>query len=136
MSKLFIDTSAFYALEDYSDKFHLPAITFWEEKAKECSLFTSNYVYVETLLLLKSRLSQYKAERFGKLIQSSKRLEILRITEFDDREAWKIFTKYSDQGFSYVDCTSFFLMKKFSIKNAFTIDSHFRQMSFLIHPGK
>ncbi len=38
----------------------------------------------------------------------------------------------NDKNFSYVDCTSFAVMKKLGILHSFTDDSHFEQFGFQI----
>ena len=55
--KVFIDTSAFYALMDRSDSYHQSASKLWAHMLdKGYYLKTSNYVTVETLALLQNRL--------------------------------------------------------------------------------
>jgi predicted nucleic acid-binding protein len=39
--------------------------------------------------------------------------------------ALEIFTKYSDQDFSYTDCTSFIIMESLKIKEVLAFDRHF-----------
>jgi len=51
------------------------------------------------------------------------------------RIAPEIFTKYRDQDFSYVDCTSFALMQRMKLSAAFAFDRHFRVMKFAVMPG-
>ena len=38
--------------------------------------------------------------------------------------------RQADQGYSFVDCISFCLMKERKIKEAFTTDTHFRKAGF------
>jgi predicted nucleic acid-binding protein len=61
---LFFDTGVFYALLDRGDDLHpdASAINFHAQKRKWGALYTSNYVTLETTLLLKARLG-WKAAR-------------------------------------------------------------------------
>ncbi len=45
-----------------------------------------------------------------------------------------LFRKMEYKDLSFVDCTSFALMKKESIVRALTFGAHFEQMSFLKEP--
>ncbi|MBW7941264.1 MAG: hypothetical protein H3C64_02455 [Candidatus Kuenenia stuttgartiensis] len=45
-----------------------------------------------------------------------------------------LFRKIEYKDLSFVDCTSFTLMKKEGIARALTFDAHFEQMSFLKEP--
>ena len=55
--KVFIDTSAFYALACKSDQYHLQAKSVLEQLLqKNSELFTSNYVILETSALILNRL--------------------------------------------------------------------------------
>ena len=55
--RVFVDTSAFYALMDRSDKNYEQAAALWKDLVeKDLYLNTSNYVIVETLAILQSRL--------------------------------------------------------------------------------
>ncbi len=129
---LFIDTSAFYALEDPSDKDHHKALKYETEiKYKEnIRLITSSYILDETLTLIKIKLGYEASIKFGEKIRKSKIIRVIHISEELEEKAWEIFIKYKDKGFSFTDCTSFALMKRYKIKSAFTFDKHFSQFGF------
>ena len=63
---VFFDTGVLYALHDRADSRHLDAaaISFHALTGKWGSPYTSNYVTIETTLLLKSRLGWGSARRF------------------------------------------------------------------------
>ena len=50
------------------------------------------------------------------------------------REAMEIFEKYSDQDFSFTDCTSFVLARRESVDEVFTFDRHFAMFGFNVRP--
>jgi len=51
-----------------------------------------------------------------------------------ERACWEIFKKYSDQMFSFVDCTSFAICKKIKVDQVFAFDDDFKIMGFLVKP--
>jgi len=136
--RLFIDTTAFIALEDEDDKEHKTALDYREKiRLGETSfraLYTSNYILDEVFTLLRLKLSHQAAVTFGENIKRSKILRVLRITPEIEINAWNIFKKHRDKDFSFTDCTSFALMEQEAISTAFTFDKHFQQYGFQTVP--
>lgn len=137
--RLFIDTSAFVALEDEDDKEHKAALDYREKIRREetpfRALYTSNYILDEVVTLLRLKLGHQAAVVFGENLRRSKVLRRLRVTPAIEDNAWKIFKKYSDKDFSFTDCTSFVLMEQEAISTAFTFDEHFQQYGFQMVPS-
>lgn len=137
--RLFIDTSAFVALEDEDDKEHKAALDYREKIRREetpfRALYTSNYILDEVVTLLRLKLGHQAAVAFGENLRRSKVLRRLRVTPAIEDNAWKIFKKYSDKDFSFTDCTSFVLMEQEAISTAFTFDEHFQQYGFQMVPS-
>jgi len=136
--RLFIDTTAFVALEDEDDKEHKPSLDYREKirqgKTPFRALYTSNYILNEVFTLLRLKLSHQVAVAFEENIKCSKILRILRVTPENENVAWNIFKKYSDKDFSFTDCTSFALMEQEAMSTAFTFDKHFQQYGFQTVP--
>lgn len=80
-------------------------------------------------------VSDAKAVTFKKSIDQSPILLQKSISDEIRKSAWSIFLKYSDQEFSFTDCTSFALMKDLNLKKAFTFDSHFSIIGFECLPN-
>lgn len=130
---ILVDTSAYYALKDKDDAFHSDAIQF--VKTNTYPLVTTNLIVVETLNLVKQRLGYQHAVELGKRMFDPKIINVIKITDEDISEAWKIFQKYDDKGFSFTDCTTFAVMERIKIHSVFTFDEHFRQYGkFVVHP--
>ena len=71
--------------------------------------------------------------QFGQMLrqlQAAGLVEVIRLSETDEEAAWRIFEKYADQTFSYVDCTSFAGMQALGLHEAFTADHHFATFGF------
>jgi predicted nucleic acid-binding protein len=55
-------------------------------------------------------------------------------TESHETAAGEIFESYSDQDFSFTDCTSFAVMRALGLSEAFTGDKHFVTTGFQLVP--
>ena len=129
--RLFVDTSALLALVNARDDNHSSAIAFRERlrqgKTQFKLLIISNYIFDETMTLLRTRVGHNSALSLGEAIRGSKIFRMRWITPELDGEAWNIFAKYRDTDFSYTDCTSFALMRMEGIETVFGYDEHFGQ---------
>ena len=130
---LFVDTSAWYALNDRSDQYRDAALESMSRiSSGQISLVTSDYILDESLTLISSRANHQTAVAFGEMLLKSSSIQLLPITEELRLSAFGLFKKYADKNLSFTDCTSFALMKKMKLKTAFTFDDHFRQVGFEI----
>lgn len=131
---IFVDTSAFIALTDKSDRYHKLAKDFVTNELHKFRQITSNFIICETLNFLRTRVSYRASIQFGEKIRKRKGIKIIHITpEIEDR-TWLIFKKYKDKNFSFTDCTSFFIMQELKIQYAFAFDIHFPQFGFQAFP--
>jgi predicted nucleic acid-binding protein len=131
--RIFIDTSAFYALLDRDDANHRAAKGAWAKiLSAENTLVTSNYVLVETFALLQNRLGLAAVQAFQEDL-----VPILNI-EFVNLEAHRSGTAAllaaSKRTLSLVDCISFEIMRSLGIKAAFAFDTHFKEAGFQTMP--
>ena len=125
MAPTFVDTSAHYAIADAGDKDHSAAVDFLNAAADEGRAFlTSNFIVAETYGLMLLRLGRGKAINYVRLLRSGSTV-VERITPEDEARAWEILAQYDDQDFSYVDATSFALVERLGILDAFAFDKHF-----------
>jgi predicted nucleic acid-binding protein len=139
MSRVFVDTWAWYALADKADADHeLAQLTNDELLDAGHTFVTTNFVLDETLTLIRYNVSHTAAVKFWQTLQKliAARLVILvRVGEDQEEAAWRIFERYADQEFSYTDCTSFAVMKALKLSRSFTSDSHFATMGFVVVPA-
>lgn len=134
MERLFIDTTAFMALYDRSDRYHASTIRYWRSlREKRVKLWTSEYILDETLTLIRKRVGHGEAVAFGNSIRTGK-TDVLEVTRDIRDTAWEIFVRYSDKDFSFTDCTSFALMRQIAVKKAFSFDRHFAQFGLEVVP--
>ena len=124
-NKIFVDTSAWYAIIDKNDQDHAVAAT--KIQILDRPLVTSNYIFDEILTLLKAKLGFTVAVPFGQKLWNQEISALVRITEDDEERAWILFRQYDDKGFSFTDCTSFALMERLDINTVLAFDDHFIQ---------
>lgn len=125
--RVFVDTSAYYALTDPRDARHAQArqIALLLTSARRPQ-FTSNFVLAETHALALSHLGPAIAARLlAELLASP--TTIVRVSAADERRAQEIVAQYKDKSFSYVDATSFAVMDRLRIAQVFTFDDDFSQ---------
>jgi predicted nucleic acid-binding protein len=137
MTKLLIDTGAFFAQRDPSDQFHASASRAFAELAgMGVQLFSTEHILDETLTLLARRESYAYAAEAGAELTSSRVLRWLDATAADWTAALRHMRKYADQSVSFTDCISFALMKREGIKHAFSFDRHFQAAGFRLWPTR
>jgi uncharacterized protein len=131
--KVFIDTSAFFALLDRDDENHSRAKEVWIGLIDSGSLCaTSNYVLVETFSFLQNRIGISAVRGFQEDL-----IPVL-LVEWVDTEvhnaAVSALLTASKRKLSLVDCSSFEIMRRMSIKSVFAFDPHFREQGFYCLP--
>ena len=110
---IFIDTSAFLAIENRGDSYHETGVRFRDACLKSRQLFiTSDYVLDESYTIIRLRAGHDIAVQFGEALRSSRFIHIQHVTPEIIEDAWKIFKTYGDHDFSFTDCTSFVLMEQ------------------------
>jgi len=124
---IFVDTSAWYALKATDDRFHDDAVAFYDVliTGRYGSLVISDYILDETATLLMNAKSGAIATRFLDEALTSKSVRLIWIDPDLFHEAAKAFKNSSDGGWSFTDCTSFQLMHRLKITDAFAFDRHF-----------
>jgi predicted nucleic acid-binding protein len=126
---IFVDTSAFYALLDGDDAEHSRGLKLWKgEPPGEGGLVTTNYVVLESMALLQSRLGMPAVRVFRDAILPLVRIEW--IDEVVHAQAVGAFIAADRRGLSLVDLSSFETMRRLGIRSSFTFDRHFRQYGF------
>jgi len=126
---IFVDTSAFLALEDESDQHHEEALRFRDQQLLSGSyqLITTSYILDETLTLVRSRLGITPSIDFSRKVRRSRIVRVISVSSEVEEKALDLFERYDDKDFSFTDCVSFVVMKDLGIRDAFTFDEHFVQ---------
>jgi len=138
LRQIFVDTSAWAAIEDSRDIHHEVALLFKEEIAGSCELVTTDYVLDEIYTLLLLNVGYERTVAFRHTIEqmaSGGVLHIAEVSRIIREEAWRIFEQFNlDKQWSITDCTSYVVMKHLEIAAAFAFDHHFEQMGFVRKP--
>jgi uncharacterized protein len=131
--RVFVDSSAWVALNDLTDQHHAVAVEKLARiRSEKVELVTSDYILDETLTLIRMRTFHQAAIVFGELLMSSGVAGMVTISDEVRSAAFVLFKKYDDKDLSFTDCTSFALMKRLKVQTAFTFDGHFQQVGFMI----
>jgi uncharacterized protein len=135
MRSVFVDTSAFVALRNSSEDEHERARAALSGLLAEgAALFTSNYVFAETYTALMVRVGRGEAVEWGRRFRASGGIELVRLDEDVESDAWDILERHGDKRWSYVDATSFALIERQGDGEAFAFDAHFGQRGLRVHP--
>jgi len=133
MEKIFIDTSALYALISNEDRNKEAAVATWEGMIKRGDLLaTNNYMLVECFALVQNRLGI----KFARVLHAN----LVPFLQIDWVEEPQHFNSVQEvvgsnrRQLSLVDCSGFETMRRLEIKKVFTFDSHFRERGFEIIP--
>ncbi len=130
---VFMDTSAFVAILNKVDQNHPEAKSLWIDLiSSEAVLVSHNYVVLESMAVIQRRLGMEAVRVFNDDILPLINLEW--IDEITHSAGISAFLTAYKKGLSLVDCVSFEIMRKLSIKTAFTFDRHFREQGFQCIP--
>lgn len=135
MRRVFVDTGAFVALRNRSEGEHrIARRTLADLVSEGVRLFTSNYVFAETYTALLVRVGRPEAIAWGRAFRSGEGVELARVDDEIEEEAWSILESHADKAWSYVDATSFALMDREGCREAFAFDRNFLQRGLRVVP--
>jgi predicted nucleic acid-binding protein len=95
-------------------------------------LITSNHVVGESYTLLRMRLGQVVAQEFLWRLRTSAVARRVFVLEAWEDEAEALLSQFADQDFSFVDATSFVVMRKLGLREAFAYDHDFQVAGFVL----
>jgi uncharacterized protein len=126
---IFVDTGAWFALAVRNDPDHAAAIALLETNREP--LVTTDYIVAETATLLRMRDKTIRGHRLAVRIATSilrgESATLEKVREEELRRTLDVFRTYRDHLFSFVDCTSFVVMERLGITQAFAFDRHFNE---------
>jgi predicted nucleic acid-binding protein len=137
MNAIFLDTWAFQALADRHHRANRTARDRLRQAARlQLKPMTSSYVMAETLTLLRAQAGYGVALEFGKGMLRADAEGIIEIVSIDTDEhrlletAWRYFKRYGQlEGLSFIDCTSWAVMKRYGITYALAEDENFERVN-------
>jgi uncharacterized protein len=127
---IFVDTSFWAALTGRADAWHNSAAELFEKHWTD-RLVTSNHVRGATWTLLRRRRGHESAVTFLDRIDRTSRLTIEFVSEEVEAQALRWLRRHDERDYSYVDATSFALMRSLRIKEALAFDGDFAAAGFV-----
>jgi len=126
---IFVDTSFFVGFVAARDSRNREAIDIAGVHSAERFL-TTNHICGETWTFLGKRVGHRGALRFLDDVEESPRYEVLRVTAAQEESAWTWLRRHDEREYSFVDATSFMVMKDLGISDAFAFDGDFTAAGF------
>src|SRR5436309_11363134 len=92
---------------------------------------TTNHIVGETWTFLRRRLGHRDAQDFVDRATGSPRLVIHRVDEAAELDAWEWLRRHDERAYSFVDATSFAVMRRLRLLEALAFDGDFTAAGFM-----
>ncbi|MEX0873342.1 MAG: PIN domain-containing protein [Actinomycetota bacterium] len=125
----FADTSFWVALQIPADNHHDDASALWS--ADDIPIISTNHIVGETWTFTRRRLDHRRAVRLLDLIERSRRVQVVRVEDALEEEAWRWLRRHDERSYSFVDATSFAVMRRRRIRDALAFDGDFAAAGFV-----
>jgi predicted nucleic acid-binding protein len=126
---IFVDSSFWIALFIPRDRRHLEARALFQGLAAQT--ITSNHICSETWTYLRRRVGHARAVAFLDRLERSKNVGLNFISPDLEHEALAWLRQHDEREYSFVDATSFALMRKLRIREALAFDGDFAAAGFV-----
>jgi predicted nucleic acid-binding protein len=128
---IFVDSSFWIALASRGDDHHEEALGLIQTIGTRGPLVTSNHVRGETWTFLGRRHGHRVATAFLDRLDRTRRLGVLFVSEQLEHQALRWLRRHDEREYSFVDATSFALMKSLRIREALAFDGDFSAAGFV-----
>jgi len=126
---IFVDTSFWVAFRNRRDAHHHEAEALLRSIGDE-QLITSNHVRGETWTYLRRKAGYASAVSFLDDLERSERVEVVHVSTELEWRALTWLRKRDEREYSFVDATSFVLMRAMKIREALAFDEDFTAAGF------
>lgn len=126
---IFVDSSFWVGIRNREDAHHAEAKALLTSQGSE-HLVTSNHVRGETWTVLLRRAGRRSAVAFLDQLEGSPRVDVIHLTPDLEDQALRWLRRRDDREYSFVDATSFALMRELRIRSAFAFDEDFAAAGF------
>ncbi len=126
---IFVDTSFFVATNLPRDARHRDARALIEGHDR-VQLATTNHVLGETWTFIRNRASHVDAVGFLDNAEGSPRLSVVHVSPELEEAALAWLRRHDERRYSFVDATSFAVMRSLKIKDALAFDGDFSAAGF------
>lgn len=125
----FVDTSFWVALFWKRDTNHGAARQIWADGAGP--LLSTNHVLGEVWTFTRRRRGHRDAVRVVDAVSASRVLTVVRVDGVAEDEAWDWLRRHGEREYSFVDATSFAVMRRRRINEALAFDGDFTAAGFV-----
>lgn len=125
----FIDTSFWFAVQDRDDGRHSEASAIVRSGIGRA--VTTTPVLGETWTLLRRRMGHAAALGFLDRVGRLGDLELVHVGAAAEDAAWKWLRRHDERAYSFVDATSFAVMRQRRIREALAFDGDFTAAGFV-----
>jgi uncharacterized protein len=131
VKKVFADTSYWIALLNKNDQYHASALAI-DSKLQDIEIITSDLVLAEVLNSFSSKGSFMRKliAKYVNHLLNAKGYSIIEQSRDQFINALRIYSRYADKDWGFVDCVSYCIMRDHHLTEVLTHDRHFRQMGF------
>jgi predicted nucleic acid-binding protein len=127
---IFADTSFWVAARLRRDAHHEDALALLETAEGE-RLVTSNHVRGETWTFLRRKDGHGTAVAFLDMLAATTRIDVISVDDGLEAQALRWLRRHDEREYSFVDATSFALMRSLRIKEALAFDGDFAAAGFI-----
>lgn len=125
----FVDTSFWVALFFSDDANHRAASQVWANSVG--SLLSTNHVLGEVWTFTRRRKGHSGALRVVDAIAGSPKVTVVRVEGAAEDDAWMWLRRHDDREYSFVDATSFAVMRRRRLAEALAFDDDFAAAGFV-----
>jgi predicted nucleic acid-binding protein len=125
----FVDTSFWFGLQERRDSRHEQARALVERGVGR--VVTTNHVVGETWTLLRRRAGHSAAVGFIDRLKALPDTEVIHVDLATETEAWRWLRARGEREYSFVDATSFAVMRRRRIREALAFDGDFNAAGFV-----
>lgn len=125
----FADTSFWVALALGRDRHHQAASSLWGQRGQP--LLVTNHVLGEVWTFLRRRDGHAMARRARQLIEQSDAVDAIHVPADVEEEAWRWLERHDERAYSFVDATSFAVMRRRGLLEALAFDGDFAAAGFV-----
>ena len=127
---IFVDSSFFIALRNPRDGRHGEAVASLAQVGNS-PLVTSNHVRGETWTFLRRKMGHAAAVGFLDTLRDSSATDVVDVEPQMEARALTWLRKHDERAYSFVDATSFALMRSLKIREALAFDGDFAAAGFV-----
>lgn len=126
---IFVDTSYWVALRMRRDERHAQAAALFAEH-HTAALLTTTLVVGETWTFLNRRAGRASAVDFLDRVDAADRIAVVSLAPDQEAEAFAFLRRRDEREYSYVDATSFAVMRGLRVRRALAFDGDFSAAGF------